>query len=1572
MTANTSASFCAGDSVQVFGVWYDVAGGVYRYGSKYGDRDVIQIYTITITEDPLETNTVNLAHCPGDSVQYNGVWYTGPGTFTDTVPSTTTGCDTIVTIDVDLENLIPNAVSDSYCQGDSVQVYGQWYDTPGVYTDTVPSTTGGCDTLATITITEDPLETSTVNLSHCPGDSVLYNGMWYTGPGTFTDTVPSITSGCDTIVTIDVAEDPLETAATSASFCAGDSIQVFGEWYDTPGVYTDTIPTTTTGCDTIYTITITEDPLELSTVNLSHCPGDSVLYNGIWYIGPGMFTDTVPSVTTGCDTIVTIDVSVESLIPASVSASYCQGDSVQIYGEWYDAPGVYTDTVPSTTGGCDTLATITISEDPLEMLMVGLSHCPDDSVLYNGNWYIGPGTFTDTIASTTNGCDTVVTIDVTVESLIPASVSASYCEGDSVLVYGEWYDMPGVYTDTVPSTTGGCDTLATITISEDPLQMLMVGLSHCPDDSVMYNGIWYIGPGTFTDTIASTTNGCDTVVTIDVTIESLIPAAVSASYCEGDSVLVYGEWYDMPGVYTDTVPSSTGGCDTLATITISEDPLEILMVSLSHCPDDSVLYNGIWYTRPGTFTDTIASITTGCDTIVNIDVTVESLITVAVSESYCEGDSVQVYGEWYDMPGIYTDTVPSTTGGCDTLATITIDVLPLETNNVSLSHCPGDSVQYNGVWYIGPGVFIDTVQSTTGGCDTVATITVTEEGLITDAASAVVCVGDSVLLYGVWYSMAGTYLDTVQSQTGGCDTAVTITIDTAGVYLTCDQVSPDGGSGDGEGSVTIVGGDPDYTISWDGPQSGSTTSTTDGLVLISNLAGGIYNVTVTDANGCFAVCSFEIDSVGCDLVLDSIVVTDASCQGSESGQLEVFVSGGTMPYEYSTDGVNFQSSNIIANLPSGQITVTVRDANGCIVTGTADIGFGQGPDLVVTSTEDPTCQNPNGGSIRVSASNGTMPYSYRIVLPPPPSPPQPNPDFTGLSAGTYTIEVTDAGGCVDSVTVVLSLDEAPDILDVTVTDATCGGTDGVIVVEATGVDPLTYIRTGAPPQSSETFTGVGAGTYVITVEDANGCTADTVVTVSDVGAPDIVDIVTTPTGCGTSTGSAQIMMSGGTQPYQFILTPPSQPQQPPTPDSLFINLGAGVYGITVIDANGCAVDTQFSIMPADGPNISVISITNTSCGLDDGAFEVDTMGGVPPLVMTINSSVTNDLSFDDLEPGFYTFEVTDANDCTASQSIEIEDSEGVDFLSSFTEDPTCGLCNGRIVAESFGGTPPFSYSIVGGGLNQNGGPNNDWDDLCEDTYEVTITDANGCEAFNIYVLVDLPGPEIESVMINPAACSDSNGSLSLNVDGIFPIEYSIDGCMTWQSTPVFTDLPPGPISICVTDQTGCITTLDTVIGDTPGPQIDNVIVMPSGCNVSTGSIEVIASGGTPPIQYSIDCGVTYSPTNTFTNLASGTYCIKIRDFNDCMDSTTVVIGVPQQDTITIDTVICDTTSFTIGGFTFDSPGNYTVQLVGQPPECDTIVDLTLDVISCCIPDTHQFRGYRLSRYSISVRRRRRN
>jgi len=492
------------------GIYYLTVSDANYPSCRYLDTFVVfqpALLTVSVMNDTLDCYGFNngaLTAIPtGGTTPYTYNWSTisgideqmetglGPGPYPVTVTDTNGCTSTAVAIVTQPTQLTAMAVGDTVsCWGDSngnigLTVSGgtipylfDWDNngtgdnddpedlsglTAGTYS-VIVTDFNGCIVTASATITQPPFITKSVFDDFCAGDSVLVYGVWYSTPGMFADTLINVMGGCDTALMITITRIPLLTNAVSDSYCYGDSVQVYGVWYSSIGTYADTVQSTTGGCDTTLTITITEEPLILKPVSGSYCYGDSVQVYGVWYSSVGTYADTVHSTTGGCDTALIITITEDPLIPKPVSDSYCYGDSVQVYGVWHSSIGTYADTVQSATGGCDTALTITITEDPLIPKSVSDSYCYGDSIQVYGVGYSSIGTYADTVQSTTGGCDTALTITITEDPLIPKPVSGSYCDGDSVQVYGVWYSSVGTNADTVQSTTGGCDTALTITI----------------------------------------------------------------------------------------------------------------------------------------------------------------------------------------------------------------------------------------------------------------------------------------------------------------------------------------------------------------------------------------------------------------------------------------------------------------------------------------------------------------------------------------------------------------------------------------------------------------------------------------------------------------------------------------------------------------------------------------------------------------------------------------------------------------------------------------------------------------------------------------------------------------------------------------------------------------------------------------------------------------------------------------------------------------------------------------------------------------------------------------------------
>ena len=435
----------------------------------------------------------------------------------------------------------------------------------------------------------------------------------------------------------------------------------------------------------------------------------------------------------------------------------------------------------------------------------------------------------------------------------------------------------------------------------------------------------------------------------------------------------------------------------------------------------------------------------------------------------------------------------------------------------------------------------------------------------------------------------GVYMVTVTDYEGA-ETQCAVEITGPDAALECDtevlsNVSVNGGS-DGSAKVSASGGTMPYSYMWD---NGETTDTAN------NLTAGTYEVKVTDANGCETVCKVEIKEPGA--LSCEVTGTDVDCYGDDDGTASVQVNGGVMPYSYAWDGGITDTDAMVENLAPGMYSVTVTDANGAETKCSVTI---KGPDAALEcETEVLNDVSDNGGSdgsAKVTASGGTMPYSYMWE----------NGETTqtavSLSAGTHEVKVTDANGC-ETICKVEIKEPAALSCEVTGTDVKCfGDDDGTASVQVTGgVMPYSYAWDGGITDTDAMVDNLAPGMYSVTVTDANGAQTECSVTIE---GPDATlecetEVVSDVTEQGGADGSAQVTAMGGTMPYSYEWDNGETTQTA-------VNLMAGIHEVTVTDANGCKTICEVEIdEPTDEPEPGCETAfgrygPNNVCFLEDG------------------------------------------------------------------------------------------------------------------------------------------------------------------------------------------------------------------------------------------------------------------------------------------------------------------------------------------------------------------------------------
>lgn len=570
------------------------------------------------------------------------------------------------------------------------------------------------------------------------------------------------------------------------------------------------------------------------------------------------------------------------------------------------------------------------------------------------------------------------------------------------------------------------------------------------------------------------------------------------------------------------------------------------------------------------------------------------------------------------------------------------------------------------------------------------------------------------------------------------------------------------GATDGNATVQVQGGTGPYVITWDTGVNGTNENA---------LASGNHYVLVRDANMCTDSLAFQLDAPVAVMVDISAVAT--SCFAGTDGTATASPTGGTPPYSYQWS--NGDISATATNLPTGMVSVVVRDANNC--SAMAEIMVNEPTELTVAlSGTDPTCFQETNGSIVATPTGGVGPYTYAW------SNTQTTATATGLTATNHSVVVTDANSC--TVAANLTLDE-PTALSLSSTSqeqACTGPANGQASVIATGgTGPYTYLWDNGQPTA--TATGLTAGTYNVTVTDAQGCVLDIPATVDLAETVEIVDFVVTDASCNSGAdGNISVNLQGGTAPYTW-----SAP---------LTGLSAGNYTLTVTDANNCTDILQAAVAE---PAALVVSdnITNVICaGETTGAIDLTISGGTAPYLYNWNTGA-NAEDLTSLGAGTYTVTVTDAQGCSKTYSTSVAQASTLS-LAGEIEDVECnGASTGRVSTLVQGGQPPYSYSW------SNGSTTSAIPNVLAGDYSLTVTDDFGCtlvETFNIAEPTALSGSFLaDMVSCNGGRDGFIKGELS---GGTLPYRFRLDNG-DWQASPTFLALGAGSYTLWAEDASGC-------------------------------------------------------------------------------------------------------------------------------------------------------------------------
>jgi hypothetical protein len=556
---------------------------------------------------------------------------------------------------------------------------------------------------------------------------------------------------------------------------------------------------------------------------------------------------------------------------------------------------------------------------------------------------------------------------------------------------------------------------------------------------------------------------------------------------------------------------------------------------------------------------------------------------------------------------------------------------------------------------------------------------------------------------------AGVYIIYVQDA-NGCMSILTVVVnETAGCnfFLTTTSTSTTC-SNSCDGTVTYIfndaGNNPPYTIELiqgtNTIQTQTISVSNGGTGTFPNLCEGVYTVMITDDNGCTDSETIYVDAPDY-LVVSNVDVTDASA-GNSDGEAEVTVTGGTAPYQFSLDnGTTWQSSNILSNLAAGFYIMHVEDANGCQTIFCFIVNEDPGCTIATTLflNQPISCFGSCDGVLGYAYSEGTPnpPYTVTIsnngtaISTTTHTTNAFNGVATNLCAGNYSISVTNGDGCLSYVSNYTLAQPDQITISANVTDASTGNNNGIAeILVSGGTGQYAYSLNGTVFQSSNIFDTLSAGLYVVTVHDANGCANNYTFMVGENSNCNIV-LTATTTQSVTCSGACNGVVTfafndvNTNPPYTVTLTNTAGGTNTQVfttgngGSGNFPNVCAGIYVVSVQDANGCASYYTIQVTQPDYLMVTASQVDATS-GNSDGSITLNVSGGTAPYQFSTDGGTTwqasNTLS--NLAEGFYIIHVKDANGCMQIICVILGDSNVIGLVElnetiSVYPNPTQGL-----------------------------------------------------------------------------------------------------------------------------------------------------------------------------------------------------------------------------------------------------------------------------------------------------------
>lgn len=594
----------------------------------------------TITVNPVARKTQNINLCAGNSITVGTHTYNSAGTYTDTLSAASiNGCDSIITTVLTIKNPVATTVNASVCQGSSYASH----TATGTYVDTYTAA-NGCDSTRTLNLTVKPNVTSTVNISVCQGSS--YAG--HTTSGTYVDHYTAA-NGCDSTRTLNLTVKPNVASTLNISICQGSSYA----GHTASGIYVDHY-TATNGCDSTRTLNLVVNQPSSSTTNITICQSQlPYVWNGLTFTSAGTQTKTGLVNAAGCDSSATLTLTVNPTVSSATNVSICRAGLPYTWnGLTFTDAGSQTATGFTSITGCDSTATLNLTVNDTSHEYFNYSICESALPLAWNNIVItAPGTYTKTGLTNVYGCDSSITMYFTTRPSTSSVTNTIICENQLPYTWnGLTFTASGSQTKTGLQNSVYCDSTATLNLTVLP-EVSVTNLTICQSQlPYTWNGLTFNAAGTQTATGFTNINGCDSNATLILTVNSNSGSTDIITACDSYT-WIDGNTYTASNNTATFVLAGSNGCDSTVTLNLTINHSITGTDVITAC-DSYTWIDGNTYTSSNNTATHVLAGSNGCDSIVTLNLQVTQLSKLAtVTGAVCSAVESNALYQWINCNG---------------------------------------------------------------------------------------------------------------------------------------------------------------------------------------------------------------------------------------------------------------------------------------------------------------------------------------------------------------------------------------------------------------------------------------------------------------------------------------------------------------------------------------------------------------------------------------------------------------------------------------------------------------------------------------------------------------------------------------------------------------------------------------------------------------------------------------------------------------------------------------------------------------------------------------------------------